>query len=169
MNLPNQLTVARLIMTLVFVAAMALELSWSNSAALLLFIAASITDWLDRGDRPQPGARSPRFGKLMDPLADKVLMCSAFVMLSIGAVSRLGGRHRADPRIPRHRAAPHRLLRRVGARRRFAGQRQRRSSRSAPRSICCSSSPPASRSSAFIAPLYDWTPFLPGARAHLSR
>lgn len=81
MNLPNQLTVARLIMTLVFVAAMALELSWSNSAALLLFIAASITDWLD-GAIARSRGQITSFGKLMDPLADKVLMCSAFVMLS---------------------------------------------------------------------------------------
>jgi CDP-diacylglycerol--glycerol-3-phosphate 3-phosphatidyltransferase len=80
MNLPNQLTCARLVLTVVFVAVMSSEWRFANTAALLLFIVAGITDYLD-------GAIARRcnlitdFGKLMDPLADKIMMAAAFILL----------------------------------------------------------------------------------------
>ena len=82
MNLPNQLTVARLILTFVFVALLSLEdLSWSKTAALCAFAIAAITDFLD-GYFARKHNLVTNFGKLMDPLADKVLMCAGFVLLT---------------------------------------------------------------------------------------
>ena len=82
MNLPNQLTVARLILTFVFVALLSLEdLSWSKTAALFAFAIAAITDFLD-GYIARKHNLVTNFGKLMDPLADKVLMCAGFVLLT---------------------------------------------------------------------------------------
>ena len=82
MNLPNQLTVARLVLTFVFVALLSLEdLSWSKTAALLAFAIAAITDFLD-GHIARKRNLVTNFGKLMDPLADKVLMCAGFVLLT---------------------------------------------------------------------------------------
>ena len=82
MNLPNQLTVARLILTFVFVALLSLEdLSWSKTAALCAFAIAAITDFLD-GYFARKHNLVTNFGKRMDPLADKVLMCAGFVLLT---------------------------------------------------------------------------------------
>lgn len=80
MNLPNQLTVARLILTLFFVVVLSIEFSFNHTAALILFIIASITDYLD-GKIARERNLITNFGKLMDPLADKVLVSAAFVML----------------------------------------------------------------------------------------
>jgi len=81
MNLPNQLTVLRLILTMVFVGVTASNASWAFSIGLPLFIAASITDWMD-GAIARKRNLVTTFGKLMDPLADKILMCATFVVLT---------------------------------------------------------------------------------------
>lgn len=81
MNLPNQLTIARLFITGLFVAVMSAGFPHSRSIALLLFAVASITDFLD-GYLARKLNLITNFGKLMDPLADKVLMCAAFVLLT---------------------------------------------------------------------------------------
>lgn len=81
MNLPNQLTVARLVITVVFVAVLSIEFPHSKSLALILFIVASITDFLD-GYIARKLNLITKFGKLMDPLADKILMCAGFVILT---------------------------------------------------------------------------------------
>ena len=83
MNLPNKLTVSRLLLTVCFVIALTLDqvLPLAHSLAALFFIAAAITDWLD-GYLARKYHLITSFGKLMDPLADKVLMCAGFVMLS---------------------------------------------------------------------------------------
>ena len=47
MNLPNKLTVSRLVLTLAFLIALFTEFPWNKTVALLLFSAAGITDWLD--------------------------------------------------------------------------------------------------------------------------
>ncbi len=80
MNLPNQLTVARFFLTIVFVAALSFEWAWHFTVGLVVFIAAGITDYFD-------GAIARRrnlvtdFGKLMDPLADKIMIAAAFICL----------------------------------------------------------------------------------------
>lgn len=80
MNLPNKLTSARLALTLVFVAVLALPLPHKFTVGLILFSIASFTDFLD-GHYARKFGLITTFGKLMDPLADKILMCSAFVVL----------------------------------------------------------------------------------------
>lgn len=80
MNLPNKLTVLRLILTGVFVAALSIDFPHARSTALLLFAVAAITDFLD-GWIARRYDLVTNFGKLMDPLADKVLMAAGFVML----------------------------------------------------------------------------------------
>ncbi len=85
MNLPNKLTVARFVLTAVFVVMTADPGGWGRgwcfTAGLAVFVVASITDWLD-GYWARKYNLVTNFGKLMDPLVDKVLMCGAFVMLT---------------------------------------------------------------------------------------
>ena len=78
MNLPNQLTVSRFGLTIVFLWAVFSTFQYNDTLALIIFCLAGITDFLDG-----PIARSRKlitnFGILMDPLADKVMVCSAFI------------------------------------------------------------------------------------------
>ena len=81
MNLPNQLTVARLLLSFVFVALLSIDgLPYGGTAALIVFSIAAFTDFLD-GHLARKHSLITNFGKLMDPLADKILMCAGFVML----------------------------------------------------------------------------------------
>lgn len=77
MNLPNKLTIARIIAVPFFIAAYYLE--W-HLAAFLIFIIASFTDMLD-GQIARKYNLVTNFGKIMDPLADKVLVYSAFCLM----------------------------------------------------------------------------------------
>jgi len=81
MNLPNKLTVARLFITGIFVATMSIDFPGKFTTSLILFLIASITDYFDGAIARKRGLITT-FGKLMDPLADKVLMGAAFVLLS---------------------------------------------------------------------------------------
>ena len=78
MNLPNMLTVSRLVAALVVMLAMALPIPFSSTLAFVVFVAASITDYWD-GKLARMHYGVTAFGKLMDPLADKVLVCAALV------------------------------------------------------------------------------------------
>ncbi|KAB2673482.1 MAG: CDP-diacylglycerol--glycerol-3-phosphate 3-phosphatidyltransferase [Verrucomicrobia bacterium] len=78
MNLPNKLTVSRFVLTGLFLAAIFAGFSGNESVALVLFSAAAITDALDGRIARQRGLIT-NFGILMDPLADKILTCSAFI------------------------------------------------------------------------------------------
>jgi CDP-diacylglycerol---glycerol-3-phosphate 3-phosphatidyltransferase len=101
MNLPNKLTLSRFVMTAFFVGCMAWGREYealhgvyetahgygrlrgwnfAYSVALLLFLAASITDYFDGAIARKRGLES-NFGRLMDPLADKVLMAAGFITL----------------------------------------------------------------------------------------
>ncbi len=85
MNLPNKLTVARIILVPFFVAALLINFPLNNLAALALFGAASITDLLD-GKIARKRGLVTDFGKFADPLADKILVISAllcFVQLGL--------------------------------------------------------------------------------------
>ena len=82
MNLPNKLTVARLVLSFVFVALLSVEgIAFGKTAALTAFCIAAITDFLD-GYLARKHNLVTNFGKLMDPLADKILMCAGFVLLT---------------------------------------------------------------------------------------
>ena len=76
MNLPNKLTIARMIAVPFFIAAYLLGYF---PAALVIFIAASITDALD-GKIARSRNLVTNFGKIMDPLADKILVYSALCL-----------------------------------------------------------------------------------------
>ncbi len=83
MNLPNKLTVLRVLMVPFFVAFMLYPLAGDASkyVALALFCVASFTDFLD-GNIARKHNLVTNFGKFMDPLADKLLVCSALICLS---------------------------------------------------------------------------------------
>lgn len=78
MNLPNKLTVARIIVTPFFMFAMIAPFKGNFVVALILFIAASLTDMLD-GKIARKYNLVTDFGKFLDPLADKMLTTSAFL------------------------------------------------------------------------------------------
>src|SRR5213078_1795608 len=79
MNLPNKLTLSRLVLTLAFLFVIFLDPNpWRDTVALFLFSAASITDYFD-GMIARRDKLITNFGILMDPLADKILVCSAFI------------------------------------------------------------------------------------------
>ena len=78
MNLPNKLTVARIIMTPLFMAAMMIEFPHHYIVALVLFVVASLTDLLD-GKIARARGIVTNFGKFLDPLADKMLTTAAFL------------------------------------------------------------------------------------------
>jgi CDP-diacylglycerol--glycerol-3-phosphate 3-phosphatidyltransferase len=80
MNLPNRLTVIRLLLVPVFVAMLSFESVPTYVIGFLVFAAASYTDYLD-GRIAREQNLITNFGKLMDPVADKILMASGFVML----------------------------------------------------------------------------------------
>lgn len=80
MNLPNKLTVARCFLALIFVGLMSFDNALCYIAAFIIFALAAITDWLD-GKLARHYNLVTNFGKLLDPVADKVLLLGAFVML----------------------------------------------------------------------------------------
>lgn len=78
MNLPNKLTVSRFALTGLFLAVIFARFPGNETVALALFTAAGITDALD-GRIARSRGLITNFGILMDPLADKILTCSAFI------------------------------------------------------------------------------------------
>ena len=76
MNTPNKLTLARVLMVPVFVLLFYWQFPAHYFAALLLFIAASVTDAID-GKLARARNEITDFGKFLDPLADKVLVVTA--------------------------------------------------------------------------------------------
>jgi CDP-diacylglycerol--glycerol-3-phosphate 3-phosphatidyltransferase len=78
MNLPNKLTVSRFGLTVVFLWAMFSKFSYNNTLALVFFCLAGVTDFLD-GRIARSRGLITNFGILMDPLADKIMTCSAFI------------------------------------------------------------------------------------------
>ena len=82
MNLPNKLTVLRVCMVPVFVVLMLFDGlgAAGKYAAAAVFVLASITDWLD-GYLARKNNLVTDFGKFMDPIADKLLVCSAMICL----------------------------------------------------------------------------------------
>lgn len=82
MNLPNKLTVLRVIMVPFFVFFMLTDVGGAANKwiALVLFCVASLTDMLD-GKIARARNLVTNFGKFMDPLADKLLVCSAMICM----------------------------------------------------------------------------------------
>jgi len=80
MNLPNKLTVSRFVLTVIFLWAVFSRSPVNDTLALVFFCVAGITDFLDGRIARRRGLIT-NFGILMDPLADKILTCSAFIAL----------------------------------------------------------------------------------------
>lgn len=80
MNLPNRLTLARLAFTALFVLCFTIDFPFRFTAAFSIFLLAALTDMLD-GIIARRWNLITDFGKLMDPLADKILTASAFICL----------------------------------------------------------------------------------------
>jgi len=78
MNLPNKLTVLRIILTFVFICFLFSEWFFAKYFALLIFTLACLTDYYDGYIARKRGLIS-NFGKLMDPVADKILLIAAFL------------------------------------------------------------------------------------------
>src|ERR1044071_5997091 len=79
MNLPNKLTVSRFGLTAAFLVAFFCErIPYNETVALVLFCLGGITDFLD-GEIARRRKLITNFGILMDPLADKIMVCSAFI------------------------------------------------------------------------------------------
>ena len=80
MNLPNKLTVLRVILIIPFLIFLKMEGPLWDYIALAVFIIASLTDMLD-GHIARKYHLITNFGKFMDPLADKLLVCTALICL----------------------------------------------------------------------------------------
>jgi CDP-diacylglycerol---glycerol-3-phosphate 3-phosphatidyltransferase len=78
MNLPNKLTLSRFVLTVAFLLVMFSQIRFHETIALILFSAAGISDFLD-GQIARRRKLITNFGILMDPLADKIMVCSAFI------------------------------------------------------------------------------------------
>jgi cardiolipin synthase len=80
-NLPNTLTVARIVAVPVLIAAFYLPQPAAPWVAMAVFVAASVTDWVD-GWLARRWEQQSDFGKVLDPIADKLLVAAALFMLA---------------------------------------------------------------------------------------
>lgn len=80
MNMPNKLTLARIILSPIFMSFFLVENAYSRIFGFLLYIFAALTDLFD-GHYARKYGIVTGFGKFMDPLADKILVSSAFIGL----------------------------------------------------------------------------------------
>src|SRR5438445_7321040 len=78
MNVPNKLTISRFILTGVFLAVFFSRMRYHETISLFVFGVAGLTDYFD-GKIARRDKLITNFGVLMDPLADKILVCSAFI------------------------------------------------------------------------------------------
>ena len=80
-NIPTLLTLFRVILIPFFVLVFYLPVTWSPFAAALIFCVAAVTDWFD-GFLARRWNQSTRFGAFLDPVADKVLVAIAMVLVT---------------------------------------------------------------------------------------
>ena len=80
MNLPNVITVARILLIPVFIVLYMVQKDWSIFAASVLFALAAITDWLDGYLARRLNQTTP-FGAFLDPVADKLIVVAALIIL----------------------------------------------------------------------------------------
>ncbi len=86
MNWANRLTVSRLVLTILFVAALNSTWTYARTAALIFFLVAGVTDFFD-GEIARRSGSVTHFGALMDPLVDKIMIAAAFISLvPLGAI-----------------------------------------------------------------------------------
>jgi CDP-diacylglycerol--glycerol-3-phosphate 3-phosphatidyltransferase len=80
MNWANRLTLSRLVLTVLFVIALSSPWRYAHTTALITFLVAGITDFFD-GEIARRYQTVTNFGRLMDPLVDKIMIAAAFISL----------------------------------------------------------------------------------------
>lgn len=80
-NIPNTLSLLRLFLIPVFVVVFYLPYHWAPFAAAMVFLVAGFTDWLD-GMLARKLGQTSRFGAFIDPVADKVLVAAALILIT---------------------------------------------------------------------------------------
>jgi len=78
MNAANKITLTRILIPFIFIPSLMSNLSYGKTIALALFVVASISDWLD-GYIARKLNMTSDFGRLIDPLADKILVSAALI------------------------------------------------------------------------------------------
>jgi CDP-diacylglycerol---glycerol-3-phosphate 3-phosphatidyltransferase len=78
MNIANKITISRIVLTFVFMIFLSINGLWPKVVSLIVFLTAALSDLLD-GRIAQKRNMVTDFGKLMDPIADKILVLSAFI------------------------------------------------------------------------------------------
>src|SRR5437667_12717282 len=80
MNWSNRITLSRLLLTVLFVVALNCSWQYARTAALVSFLIAGLTDFID-GEIARRYGVITSFGKLMDPLVDKIMVTAACISL----------------------------------------------------------------------------------------
>ena len=80
MNWANRLTLSRLVLTVIFVGALNSSWQYGRTLALVVFLIAGVSDFVD-GEIARRYGVVTNFGKLMDPLVDKIMVAAAFISL----------------------------------------------------------------------------------------
>ncbi len=92
LNTANILTLSRIVAIPLVVACFWLERGWAQWLSMILFVAAGVTDWFD-GYFARRYHQISRLGRFLDPIADKLLVAAALVMLVAGNNAPLRGVH----------------------------------------------------------------------------
>ena len=79
MNIANKITISRIILTFIFMIFISMSGLWPKIISFFVFLAAALSDFFD-GRIAQKRNMVTDFGKLMDPIADKILVLSAFIV-----------------------------------------------------------------------------------------
>jgi CDP-diacylglycerol--glycerol-3-phosphate 3-phosphatidyltransferase len=80
LSLPNKLSLARIVLIPLLVFLMISPNRWSSLAAAIVFLIAALTDWLD-GHLARKQSLVSKVGRILDPVADKLLVVAALIML----------------------------------------------------------------------------------------
>jgi CDP-diacylglycerol--glycerol-3-phosphate 3-phosphatidyltransferase len=80
MNWANRITLSRLVLTVLFVVSLNSSWPYARTTALIIFLVAGLSDFID-GEIARRYGVITNFGKLMDPLVDKIMMAAAFISL----------------------------------------------------------------------------------------
>lgn len=81
LNIPNLLTLLRILLIPFFFVVYVLDAGWSNQVATIIFVVAAVTDWLD-GYMARRLNQYTTFGAFLDPVADKLIVATALVLLA---------------------------------------------------------------------------------------
>ena len=98
-NLPNMLTLSRIVAIPLVVACFWLDRGWAQWLSMILFVIAAVTDWFD-GYFARRYHQISHFGRFLDPIADKLLVAAALTLITGYDYLRTGLRHMAEESPP---------------------------------------------------------------------